>query len=83
MVFPNVISFMLSGLRQGGFLLGHEHLTDFLAFVREWQFHPQLGWFRKQVAGHLTEMVEYCTPGTFWGVLSQTLCHQLFIKNSA
>lgn len=65
MAFPNITSSILSGLRQDGFLLGQGHLTNFLAFVREWQFHPQLGRLRKQVALHLIEMVEYCTPGTY------------------
>lgn len=71
MVFPNVTSPILSGLRQDGFLLEQEHLINFLAFLREWQFHSQLGLLRKQVALHFTEMVEYCIPGTYWGELSK------------
>lgn len=64
MTFLICTSSNLSGLRQSGFRLGLEHLSVFSAFVREQQFHPQLGWFKKHVALDLTETIEYCTPGT-------------------
>lgn len=43
---------------------------------------PSLGWLEKKVALDFSETIQHGTSVTYQGVLSQTLCHLLFVKSS-
>lgn len=55
-------------------------LTSLLDFSQRMALPPRRADL-KQVALHLTEVLEHCPPGTYWGVLPQHPCHLLFFKS--